>query len=242
MQLILSKAISDKIRGLTVSLAKINRISYRYDKDNFNNVILKLGNLCKERFKSADKLISSKIINRYHSFFRDTLKLNLAEIKPKNEISGTLILSDEEIKFDNPIEGLTSYLSGATGYPIFIFDADLIKGNLNLRYAKKGEKFKNEGSKKEEILEGKEVVISDNEKIILKYPYMLSREIRVNEKSKNILILICGIPGIVGLNLLWALKLSVKLILEIFTGDPHLILQELVYNEEEGRETRANSK
>ncbi|MHA1410826.1 MAG: B3/B4 domain-containing protein [Candidatus Odinarchaeia archaeon] len=232
MRIIITKELSKKIRGLITSLSYIRNISQKnIDENKFNDIVNELKNLCKTRFNTPDSLISSKIVSRYHSFFRDILKLNLAETKPKNEVFGTLMLSSDNIKYSNYVDGLIYYLSGATGYPIFGFDADSIRGDLLIRYSTGNEKFIREDNGDIELLDEDQIIISDSEKVIMKYPYIQSKDVKITEKTKNILLMVCGVPGIVGLNLLWALKLSTKLINELFSGKPSLILQEIMKDE-----------
>ncbi|MHA1836274.1 MAG: phenylalanine--tRNA ligase beta subunit-related protein [Candidatus Odinarchaeia archaeon] len=225
--------VANKFNGLIIAAATVKGLSQsRLNSDSFSKILKRLNDICFSRFNSADNFVSSKILTRYRAFFRDVLKLDLVNIKPKNEIFGTLMLSEEKINFENPMVGLFKYLSGATGYPVFGLDASVIKGDLNLRFAHEGESFKGVNKSELEELEDYKLVLTDSDKIILLYPYELADEVKITDNTRDILVLVCGVPGILGLNLLWALKLSVNVLTDVFNGVPEIILQENLKDEE----------
>jgi len=76
------------------------------------------------------------------------------------------------------------------------FDVDKLRGKLLMRTAQNGEEFIGIGMSKPMILQGDEIVISDEQKLLAIYPHRDAEDTKVTEQTKNILLLICGVPGI----------------------------------------------
>jgi DNA/RNA-binding domain of Phe-tRNA-synthetase-like protein len=83
-----------------------------------------------------------------------------------------------------------------TGIALAAFNRDELKGELVMRQAQQGERFLGIGMQNEAVLTGKEVVISDSEKLVAVYPHRDSEKSKITKLSTNILILACGVPGI----------------------------------------------
>ncbi|MEA1905109.1 MAG: phenylalanine--tRNA ligase beta subunit-related protein, partial [Candidatus Hadarchaeota archaeon] len=64
-----------------------------------------------------------------------------------------------------------------------------------------------------------EVVISDAEKLVAIYPYRDSDETKVTPSTENVLLLVCGVPGIREETLQDALNTAVDYITRFCGGD-----------------------
>lgn len=82
---------------------------------------------------------------------------------------------------------LTNYSLYLYGQPTHIFDADKIKWNISIRYAKNWEKFLALDNKEYELREN-DIVISDDEKILALWWIIWGKESSVSETTKNIII------------------------------------------------------
>jgi DNA/RNA-binding domain of Phe-tRNA-synthetase-like protein len=76
------------------------------------------------------------------------------------------------------------------------FDANKLKGDLLMRFAEKREKFLGIGMEKPMLLQGGEIVVSDSEKLVAIYPYRDADSTKIQEKTKDVMLLVCGVPGI----------------------------------------------
>ena len=76
------------------------------------------------------------------------------------------------------------------------FDEETVDGELTMRFARKDERFFGIGMEKPMNLKGGEVVISDSERLIALYPYRDAEYSKVTEETKNVLVIVCGVPGI----------------------------------------------
>ena len=65
-----------------------------------------------------------------------------------------------------------------------------------MRFAEEGEQFYGIGMDKPLILKGGEIVVSDEEKLVAIYPYRDADNTKVTEKTENVTIVVCGVPGI----------------------------------------------
>jgi len=71
-----------------------------------------------------------------------------------------------------------------------------VLGELIMRYAKEGEEFLGIGMKTPLRLKGREIVISDEEKLVAIYPYRDAEDTKVTEATRGVILLFCGVPGI----------------------------------------------
>jgi DNA/RNA-binding domain of Phe-tRNA-synthetase-like protein len=83
-----------------------------------------------------------------------------------------------------------------SGIPLAAFNADMISGELTMKFATANEEFLGIGMKKTKILTGKEIVVSDEERLIAIYPYRDADFSKIMPITKNILIMSCGVPAI----------------------------------------------
>ncbi|RLI65080.1 MAG: hypothetical protein DRO67_03155, partial [Candidatus Asgardarchaeum californiense] len=59
-----------------------------------------------------------------------------------------------------------------------------------------GEEFLGIGMKEPKKLSGKELALYDQKGIIALYPYRDSERTKIRDKTKNVLLIACGVPGI----------------------------------------------
>ncbi|WEU40134.1 MAG: hypothetical protein OdinLCB4_006595 [Candidatus Odinarchaeum yellowstonii] len=226
MRLIIDQVLNERVKGLTVASAIIEDVNIKpVDEKTLQSIELKLKNIASIKFKDPDSLIKSEDIIRYQTFFRDVLKLNLIDVKPANQVYGSALFTGLRIDVNQLPSSLVNYITGAVGLPIFIFDKDKIEGDIILRYASGGEFFNSDIGGRS--LEEKDIVFYDNAKPFFLYPYAVSKTVQVDSNTKNILISVCGVPGVSGIDLLWSLKLAVKIFNKIFKGKAKPLFQEI---------------
>jgi len=68
-------------------------------------------------------------------------------------------------------------------------------------------------------LEGREVVISDDQKLVAIYPHRDADRSKVTEKTRNILLLVCGVPGITPDMLAGAATVAIEYITRFCGGE-----------------------
>jgi DNA/RNA-binding domain of Phe-tRNA-synthetase-like protein len=102
------------------------------------------------------------------------------------------------------------------------FNRDELRGGLLMRTAESGERFHGIGMKEPMDLNGREVVISDEEKLVAIYPYRDADRSKVSATTKNLLILVCGVPGINEKILNEAGKVALELVTKFCGGEGRL--------------------
>lgn len=88
-----------------------------------------------------------------------------------------------------------------------------------MRTAQRGERFLGIGMIEHLLLRGGEIVISDDEKLVAVYPY---RDADASKTTRNLQILVCGVPGIDEKLLVDAGKVAIDLVTEFCGGEAGL--------------------
>jgi DNA/RNA-binding domain of Phe-tRNA-synthetase-like protein len=102
----------------------------------------------------------------------------------------------------NPIPRINTWVdaynlvSMESAIPVASFDTGLLDGPLLMREAEAGEEFLGIGMKKPVVLSGGEAVIEDGERLVAIYPYRDADYSKVSMKTRGVLMLMCGAPGI----------------------------------------------
>lgn len=135
------------------------------------------------------------IFRAYRDFFW-RIGIDPTKNRPAAEALIRRVLAGKPLPKINTLVDAYNLASIKTCISIGAFDAGRIRGDLVLRLARKGEEFTGIGMEKPMVLEGNEAVVSDSEKLIAIYPYRDADDTKVTETTKNVLLLICGAPGI----------------------------------------------
>ena len=116
--------------------------------------------------------------------------------RPAAEALIRRILGGRTIPRINTLVDAYNMVSIKTGIALAAFDADRLKGDLIMRFSEKREKFLGIGMEKPMILKGGDIVVSDSEKLVAIYPYRDADSTKITEKTKNVLLLVCGVSCI----------------------------------------------
>ncbi|MCS4541151.1 MAG: phenylalanine--tRNA ligase beta subunit-related protein [Euryarchaeota archaeon] len=174
----------------------------------------------KEEYK-LEKLKDVQIFRAYRDFFW-RIGIDPTKVRPAAEALIRRILGGKSIPNINTLVDVYNLASIKTGIALAAFDEDKLQGNLVMRFAKEGEKFLGIGMKESIELEGTEIVISDKEKLIAIYPHRDSDQTKVTDMTRNILLLVCGVPGIEEKILQDAGNVAVKYIIKYCGGEGKL--------------------
>jgi DNA/RNA-binding domain of Phe-tRNA-synthetase-like protein len=102
------------------------------------------------------------------------------------------------------------------------FNRDELKGSLLMRTAESGEMFLGIGMSQPMELNGGEIVISDQEKLVAVYPYRDAERSRVSGTTRNLLIQVCGVPRIDEKLLMDAGKVALDVVTRFCGGEGRL--------------------
>ena len=178
-----------RVSLLTVKDLKIEKEALHLEK--FKEVIIR-------EIKSSyllETLKDNETFRKYRDFF---WKINIdpTKIRPASEALIRRILQGKPLPKINTGVDAYNLASIKSGIPLAAFNADLIPGELTMRFATANEEFLGIGMKTPKILTGKEIVVSDEERLIAIYPYRDADFSKIMPTTKNILIMSCGVPGI----------------------------------------------
>jgi len=193
------------------------------------SVVVEKKNLELEKFKeelikevkgkyTLDSLKDAPTFRAYRDFFW-RVGIDPTKNRPAAEALIRRILRDNPIPNINIVVDSYNLASIKTEIALAAFDIQELQGNLVMRFARRGEKFLGIGMEKPIDLEGAEVVISDDQKLVAIYPHRDADRSKVTEKTKNIMLLVCGVPGITMDVLARAATVAIEYIIRFCGGE-----------------------
>jgi len=178
------KVLACKIKGVKVEKRNV-------ELEKFEDQII---NHVRERY-DLESLKDGLTFRAYRDFFWK-IGIDPTKIRPAAEALIRRVLAGRTILRINTLVDAYNLASIKTEIALAAFDADKLKGELVMRFAEKGEKFLGIGMEKPMSLKGGEIVVSDSEKLVAVYPYRDADNTKITEKTKNVMLLVCGVPGI----------------------------------------------
>ncbi len=167
---------------------------------------------------SLDSVKDQPTFRAYRDFFW-SIKIDPTKIRPAAEALIRRILAGKTLPCINTLVDVYNLASIKSRIALATFDADQLEGDLLMRFAEKGEQFYGIGMEKPLILKGGEIVVSDKEKLVAIYPYRDADSTKVTEKTENITVVVCGVPGIPRQDLENAFQVTVEYIKRFCGGE-----------------------
>jgi len=178
------KVLACEIKGVKVEKRNV-------ELEKFEDEIMKHA---RERY-DLESLKDGLTFRAYRDFFWK-IGIDPTKIRPAAEALIRRVLGGKTIPNINTLVDAYNLASIKTEIALAAFDADKLKGELVMRFAEKGEEFVGIGMEKPMLLKGGEIVVSDGEKLVAIYPYRDADNTKITEKTKNVMLLVCGVPGI----------------------------------------------
>lgn len=144
---------------------------------------------------NLESLKSLLTFRAYRDFFW-RVGIDPTKIRPAAEALTRRILGGRTLPRINTLVDALNLASVKTEIAFAAFDSDRLEGGLLMRFAEKEEQFLGIGMEKPMVLQGGEIVVSDDEKLVAIYPYRDADDTKITEKTKNATLLVCGVPGI----------------------------------------------
>jgi len=194
MRIIIQPQLEQQFPGLRVLLRRIDGLRVereRIDLQQFKDEIVR-------EIKNKYDLATVKdepVFRAYRDFFWRA-GIDPTKVRPAAEALIRRILSGKPLPTINTLVDSYNLASVHTGIALGAFDAGRLRGDLTLRQANGGEKFLGIGMDGPIVLEGNELVVSDEDKPIAIYPYRDAEETKVTLETRDLCLLICGAPGI----------------------------------------------
>jgi len=135
------------------------------------------------------------IFRAYRDFFW-TIGIDPTKTRPASEALTRRVLAGKKLPTINTLVDAYNLASIKSKIAIATFDKDQLEGELFMRFAKPDEQIVGIGMEKPLVLKGGEIVLSDSVKLVAVYPYRDADNTKVTEKTKNVTLVLCGVPGI----------------------------------------------
>ena len=170
---------------------------------------------------SLDSVKDHPTFRAYRDFFW-SIKIDPTKIRPAAEALIRRIIAGKTLPRINTLVDAYNLASIKSRIALATFDADKLEGDLLMRFAEEGERFYGIGMEKPLILKGGEIVVSDEEKLVAIYPYRDADNTKVTEKTENVTIVVCGVPGIPKRDLENASQVAVEYINRFCGGEKRI--------------------
>ena len=157
----------------------------------------------------------------YRDFFW-SVGIDPTKNRPAAEALIRRVLGGKAIPNINTLVDAYNLASIKTEIALAAFDMDKLKGDLLMRFATEGDKFLGIGMEKPMVLQGGEIVISDDEKLVAVYPHRDADNTKITMKTKNVLLLVCGVPGIREQTLQKAAQVALEYITRFCDGEERI--------------------
>lgn len=143
---------------------------------------------------SLDNLRDDPVVRAYRDFYW-RIGIDPTKQRPSSEAMLRRALRRGSIPVINNVVDAGNVASMEALVPIGLYDLDLVRGNLKLRFAREGEEFDPIGGEKEE-LRGNQIVLSDEEGVVHVFPHRDSRRTMIRNSTTKVLVVACGVPGV----------------------------------------------
>jgi DNA/RNA-binding domain of Phe-tRNA-synthetase-like protein len=198
MALLIDGALKNTFSGLQVIELRMNDLRINQKSVSLEAFKMEVQQKVRESFSSMEVIRDQPIFRAYRDFFW-RVGIDPTKTRPAGEALTRRIVGGKDLPTINTLVDSYNLASVMTSIAIAAFDIDSVsEENLFMRKAREGEKFKGIGMDSEVNLKGIEVVIEDLEshKLVAIYPYRDSDDSKVSLESKNVLLMMCGVPGV----------------------------------------------
>jgi DNA/RNA-binding domain of Phe-tRNA-synthetase-like protein len=144
---------------------------------------------------TMEQVRDDPVFRAYRDFFWSA-GVDPTKTRPASEALVRRILAGKPLPRINTAVDAYNLASASSGVPLAAFDADLLRGDLSLRFARKGEQFLGIGMEAPVLLKENQVVMTDGEEIIAVYPYRDADATKVTPGTTTLHIVACGVPKI----------------------------------------------
>lgn len=202
--------VAAKFPELAISIGIINNVSV--ERGNVEIRELKKALYSEVRAKhDIEKLKENPIVRAYRDFYWK-LGIDPTKTRPSGEALLRRVLHGGELPTISTAVDAYNLASMKTIIPISGFDKDRLFPPFNVRFAEDGEPFAEIGTKTPTALKSNMLVLADTKRVLCIYPHRDADQTKITEKTKNILLVGYGAPGITEQQLEEAVKTALNYI------------------------------
>ncbi len=216
MKITVESRLLEKFPGLQVLLRRIDGMAVSDGSDKLQAFKADVVDEIRRKYDLAT-VKDAPVFRAYRDFFWRA-GIDPTKVRPAAEALIRRVLAGKPLPTINTLVDSYNLASIRTEVALGAFDARKLKGDLTLRAAQPGEKFRGIGMDGPIVLAGNEPVVADEEKLIAVYPYRDADDTKVTTVTKDLCLLVCGAPGIDGEKLNEAAKVAVDYIVNFCGG------------------------
>ena len=194
MILKIDSELETRFPDLTAMIIQINGVSVQKRDNELEKFKLEVMSQIRQDFNL--ETVKDYILFRAYRDFFWSIGIDPTKNRPAAEALTRRILAGKTLPCINTLVDSYNLASIKSGIALATFDADKLEGNIVMRFAKQGEEILGIGMKKPFVLQGGEIVVCDEKKLIAVYPYRDADNTKVTEQTKNVTIVVCGVPKI----------------------------------------------
>lgn len=219
LEMKIEEDLTSSFRGLRVEELEIRGLVVRRSDQRLEQFKKSAQERIRQKIRSLDDVKNVPIFRAYRDFYWK-VGIDPTKTRPAGEALARRVLGGKDLPTINTLVDAYNIASAESGLAIAAFDLSTIDKNaLLMRRARSGERFLGIGMDSPMSLTGVEVVIEDesgrrsgrgsssggdgssgsstmNAKLIAIYPYRDSEETKVTERTTEVLLMMCGVPGI----------------------------------------------
>ncbi|MFH1820904.1 MAG: phenylalanine--tRNA ligase beta subunit-related protein [Methanobacteriota archaeon] len=194
MKILILPELEERFPGLRVLICRVDGLLVENGKAELRLFKGEVSEEVKRKYDLAT-VKDEPVFRAYRDFFWRA-GIDPTKVRPAAEALIRRVLAGKPIPTINTLVDSYNLASIKTGIALGAFDARKLKGDLTMRFARRGEKFLGIGMGEPIELAGNELVVSDEEKLIAVYPYRDADDTKVTTDTRDLCLLVCGAPGI----------------------------------------------
>lgn len=213
--------VSKRFRELQIGIGIINKVHVEKE----NQPIKALKEVVYEEVKAKYKIETLKdneTVRAYRDFYWK-LDIDPTKTRPSGEALLRRVLHGDELPTISTVVDAYNLASMKTIVPISGFDKEKLNLPFVIRFAENGEAFTGIGMTKPLALTGNMLVLADQKQVLCIYPYRDSDFTKITEKTRNVLMVAYGAPGISEWQLKEAVETTLSYIRQVAGGEIEMI-------------------
>ena len=216
MMIQIDSELKTRFPDLAAIVVHIDGVNIQKRQSELENFKLEVINQINQDF-DLEPVKDHPTFRAYRDFFW-TIKIDPTKTRPASEALIRRILAGKPLPCINSLVDAYNLASITSQIPLATFDSEKLEGKVFMRFAKQGEEILGIGMKKPMELQGGEIVVCDEKKLIAVYPYRDSDDTKVTNQTKNITMVACGVPKITNEMLQNASKIAVDYVTRFCGG------------------------
>jgi DNA/RNA-binding domain of Phe-tRNA-synthetase-like protein len=209
--------VAAKFPQLAVSIGTIGGVSVERENEKIRQ--LKQAVYSEVRAQhDVEKLKDNPVVRAYRDFYW-RLGIDPTKTRPSGEALLRRVLHGGELPTISTAVDAYNLASMKTIIPISGFDMDTLSPPFNVRFAEEGEPFIGIGMDKPVALKSNMLVLADTKRVLCIYPHRDANQTKITEKTRNVLLVAYGAPGITAQQLEEAVKTALDYIKRVCGGE-----------------------